>query len=92
VPVDYDEILSAVAPRPVQVIAPTLDRHAPVEDVRRAVDTARGTYRLLGRESALQLDTPEEFNRYPKLRMLQLDWLTRQAGLPVPAAEAAGTD
>jgi hypothetical protein len=35
-PVDFDEILALAAPRPVLLIAPTHDRYAPIENVRRA--------------------------------------------------------
>ena len=33
VPIDYNEVLAAIAPRPVYVRAPTLDRYASLEDV-----------------------------------------------------------
>ncbi|MFB3830086.1 MAG: alpha/beta fold hydrolase [Bryobacteraceae bacterium] len=55
-PVDYDEILGAIAPRPVLVIAPTLDRYAPVQDVRAAVARAG---------SHVRIETPVDFNRLP---------------------------
>ncbi len=83
VPVDYDEIIAAIAPRPVQILAPTMDRHAPVEDVKLAVEAARGAYRLLGKPDALDLVTPADFNRY-KSWMQQIDWITTKAGIPIP--------
>lgn len=55
-PIDYDEILAAIAPRPVLVIAPALDRYAPVDDVRAAVRKAG---------SHVHLETPVDFNRLP---------------------------
>lgn len=84
IPVDYDEIITAIAPRPVQIVAPTMDRHAPVEEVRRTVDDARPAFARLDRSDALQLETPEDFNRFPAVWMKQIDWVTRQAGLVVP--------
>jgi hypothetical protein len=66
-PVDYDEILGAVAPRPVLVVAPTLDRYAPVADVRRAVESA-------GKH--VELRTPVDFNRLPAATLESVcDWL-----------------
>jgi len=65
-PFDYDEVLALVAPRPVLVVAPELDRFAPVEDVRREVEAARQVYRLLGDESSLDLRTPRDFSRFPR--------------------------
>jgi dienelactone hydrolase len=77
-PFDYDAVLALAAPRPVLVVAPTLDRYARVEDVRREVEAARRAYRLLGRENALELETPENFNRFPEaLQEHVFDWLAR---------------
>ncbi len=77
-PFDYDEVLALVAPRPVLVVAPTLDRYARVADVTREVEAARRVYRLLGREEALEFDAPEDFNRFPaRLQEKVFDWLAR---------------
>jgi pimeloyl-ACP methyl ester carboxylesterase len=82
VPFDYDAVLALAAPKPVLVVAPSLDRYARVEDVRREVEAAQGIYRLLGREGALTLETPEDFNRFPQGSQERvLDWLTRLSQL-----------
>jgi hypothetical protein len=82
VPFDYDEVLALAAPKPVLVVAPTLDRYARVEDVRREVEAAQGVYRLLGRDGSLELETPEDFNRFPqRLQEHVFDWLARLAQL-----------
>ena len=81
-PVDWDEILAAIAPRPAYVIAPTLDRYAPVDDVGAAVSAARKAYRLLGAPDALELETPVNFNRFPEeFQKRSVGWLTKIAGL-----------
>ena len=78
-PFDYDEVLALAAPTPVLVVAPALDRYARVADVRREVETARAVYRLLGRDSALELRTPEDFNRFPvRLQETVFDWLAQR--------------
>ena len=78
-PVDYDDILGAIAPRPVLVVAPQLDRYAPVAEVRRAVETARARYKAAGRENALAIETPLDFNRLPAATQeLVFDWLAAQ--------------
>ncbi len=75
-PFDYDEVLALAAPRPVLVVAPTRDRYAPVEDVRRVVDASRRVYRLMGREDALELDTPIDINRFSQATQERVfDWL-----------------
>lgn len=80
VPFDYDEVLALAAPKPVLVVAPELDRYAPVADVRQEVDAARRVYRLLGREGALELWTPRDFNRFPrKLQEQVFDYIANAA-------------
>ena len=77
-PFDNDEAPALIAPRPVLLIAPELDRYARVDDVRREVEGACAIYRLLGRESALQLETPLDFARFPRQRQDSVfDWLER---------------
>ena len=78
-PFDYDQVLALIAPRPALLIAPTLDRYAPVDDVKREVEPARAIYRLLGKEGALQLETPLDFNEFPKQRQERIfDWIALQ--------------
>jgi len=77
-PVDFDEILAAVAPRSVLIVAPELDRYARVEDVRSEVDQSRRIYVSLGRPDALRIETPREFSRFPhSLQEEVFDWLDR---------------
>lgn len=81
-PVDYDEVLACIAPRPLQIIAPTLDRYNRVEDVTAAVEKANRVYQLMGRTEGISLETPLDLSRYVKAHPLQIDWLARTAGLP----------
>lgn len=77
-PLDFDEVLAMAAPRPVLVVAPKHDRYARIGDVRRAVESSRAVYRLLGAEGALTLDTPEDFNGFPRATQQRVfDWLAR---------------
>lgn len=62
VPYDHDELMAAIAPRPVTVIAPEWDAHATLEDVRGAVEAARKAFALSGAESRLQLEVWPGFN------------------------------
>ena len=64
VPVDYDEIIGAIAPRPVYLRAPTLDRYADLAEVKKAVERARSAYAAQGAKEALELHTPVDFNRF----------------------------
>ena len=85
-PVDYDEVLSLIAPRPLYVLAPTLDRYHPVDDVRAATDSARKVYRLLRQEENLRVDTPRGFNAFDI--MWQADWQSKTYNWLSEQAEA----
>ncbi|MGA2077771.1 MAG: acetylxylan esterase [Terriglobia bacterium] len=75
-PLDFDEVLALVAPRPALIVAPTLDRYARVEDVRREVEEAHRIYERYDRRDALQLNTPLEFNRFSgSIQGQVFDWL-----------------
>jgi dienelactone hydrolase len=63
-PFDFDEVLAAIAPRRALIVAPTLDRYAPVADVQFEVEKASKVYTRLGNEGALQLQTPLAFNSF----------------------------
>ena len=77
-PFDFDQALALIAPRPVLLVAPELDRYARVDDVRREVEAPRKIYHMLGREDALRLETPLDFNRFKTARQEQVfGWLDR---------------
>jgi len=65
IPYDYDELIAAIAPRPVMVVAPELDRDANPGDVRAAVGRARPVYELYGAGGALELYEPWDYTRLP---------------------------
>jgi pimeloyl-ACP methyl ester carboxylesterase len=80
VPFDYDEVVSLIAPRPVLLVAPTLDRYARIADVRREIEGPKKVYGLFGREDRLQVETPVDFNRFPPaLQQKTFDWLANEA-------------
>lgn len=77
-PIDYDDLLAATAPRPVLVVAPALDRYAPLKGVQKVTAAAAAAYRLLGAEAALRFETPFDFNRYPRATQEKVfAWLER---------------
>ncbi len=80
-PIDFDEVLAAIAPRPVFSVAPTMDRYYPVADVRKLADAVQPLYRLLGGTGRLEVVTPKEFSRFPnEIQKLAYDWLALKAG------------
>ncbi len=83
IPVDYDEVLAMIAPRPTLVIAPEQDRYHRVDSVRALVDRSRSAFAFHKVPEKLTLETPEGFNGFETERDRQLrvfDWLLEQEG------------
>jgi dienelactone hydrolase len=77
-PIDYDEVIAAIAPRRLLVVSPVLDRYAPTGDVREVVAAGKAVYSLLGAEEAIIFQTPLDFNRFPRETQEKLfEWLDR---------------
>ncbi|HTL17278.1 MAG TPA: dienelactone hydrolase family protein, partial [Patescibacteria group bacterium] len=65
IPVEFDDVLSAIAPRGMLVVAPLLDWHFPQPEVSRVIKAARPAYNRQGAAHNLELYSPEclaEFN------------------------------
>ncbi len=78
IPYDYHEILAAIAPRPVLIMAPTWDQYNSTEDVTKAVNEAAEIYKLYGAEDALHLEKPEDYNKIsPKMKDYMVDWANK---------------
>jgi pimeloyl-ACP methyl ester carboxylesterase len=65
IPYDFDDLVGMIAPRPVLVVEPRLDRDASPADVRSAVDRARKVYGLYDAAGRLALMEPWDYNRLP---------------------------
>ncbi len=77
IPYDFHELLGAIAPRPVMVMQPQLDRDAHPRDVRMAVEQARKVYALYGAAGKLALEEPWDYNRLPEDKQEGLvRWMT----------------
>ena len=64
IPVDFDEILATIAPRPVYIISPRFDRDANPDDIKRAVKRVENIYDLYKNKNNIQLYMPEDYNRF----------------------------
>lgn len=64
-PYDYDELIAAIAPRPVYVLAAQLDRDATHGDVKTALEQAKKVYGLYQAADNLMLYEPWDYNRLP---------------------------
>ena len=88
-PYDYDGLIGAIAPRPVSVVAPLLDRDASPADVHATVERARGVYALYGAADKLKLDEPWDYARSPEVTQNRaIAWLKSVLPAPTPAAPA----
>ncbi len=63
IPYDYDEMLAAIAPRPVYVVNPLFDRDATFKDVHAALVEVRKVYGLYNADEKLKVDEPWDYNR-----------------------------
>jgi dienelactone hydrolase len=78
-PYDYDDVLAAIAPRPVLIVQPTMDRDAHPADVRAAVEDARKTYALYQASARLALHEPNDYQRLPTATQnAAVEWLKAQ--------------
>jgi hypothetical protein len=62
-PYDYEDLIALIAPRPVLVVQPAMDRDATPADVKAAVDRAKTVYTLSGAASSLELQEPNDYAR-----------------------------
>jgi dienelactone hydrolase len=90
IPVDFSEIIAAIAPRAVVVVAPTNDRDATPADVHAALEQARKVYSLYNAPKNLMVDQPWDYARLPEYT---LDWTVQSLSwvahpTPPPAAPA----
>jgi dienelactone hydrolase len=76
IPYDFHEVLGCIAPRPVLVIAPLIDKDAHHEDVVKCIDEADKIYGLYGSTGKINLFSPNDINRFsPEMRNKMYGWL-----------------
>jgi len=76
IPYDFHELLGLIAPRPVLVVQPQLDRDATPADVETAVKEAQKVYTLYGAADKLGFLEPWDYNRLPnRLQDEAIDWM-----------------
>jgi len=77
IPYDYQDLLAMIAPRPVLVVEPLLDRDATPEDVESALRQARQVYSLYGSQNKLGMREPWDYNRLPNNTLNDaVEWMT----------------
>jgi len=77
IPYDYQDLLGMIAPRPVLVVEPQLDRDATPADVASAVTQAKQVYSLYGAGDKLVISEPWDYNRLPNNTLNDaVKWMT----------------
>ena len=64
-PFDFPEVLAAIAPRAVFVVAPLHDDNFDIDGVRECLAAARPIYKLLGHADHLQAVHPDSAHDFP---------------------------
>ena len=62
-PYDFDDVISLIAPRPVLIVQPTMDREAASGEVKVAVEKAKAIYLLYKAGDKLGLQEPDDYGR-----------------------------
>lgn len=85
-PFDFQEVLAAIAPRPILVVAPLHDSDFAVEGVRDVVAAVRQIYKLVGNAEGLVVKYPDSKHDFPDAERKQsyefLDRVLRHKEIP----------
>lgn len=79
IPIDFDGILSCIAPRPLLVITPTQDRDHTITIVRKLTSVTAAVYSRFQARDQLTVKEPATFNHFTSEMQQEIsDWLIRQ--------------
>lgn len=79
IPYDYNELIGAISPRPVMIVAPKFDRDGTPADVHNAVEQARKVYALYNAADMLKLYEPWDYTRLPTATQdLIIEWINQK--------------
>ncbi|NND08204.1 MAG: alpha/beta fold hydrolase [Saprospiraceae bacterium] len=79
IPYDFHEILAAIAPRPMLVVAPTWDQYADFPEIRHTVDEVKKVFQLYGKEDQVELFAPADYNRFSaEMKVKVISWMREQ--------------
>ena len=85
IPVDFDDILSCIAPRSLLVIAPKRDRNHSIESVRNIMSAVSNVYQRKQVENSITFEQPDTYNYFSdSLQQKVADWLLQEKEHPVP--------
>ncbi|MBS1633410.1 MAG: acetylxylan esterase [Bacteroidetes bacterium] len=77
-PYDFHEILSCVAPRPLLLVAPSLDKDITIEEMEKIKMRAEKIYDLFGKAGEIQVFSPADYNRFStEMQSEVIEWLNK---------------
>ncbi|HRP55484.1 alpha/beta fold hydrolase [Agriterribacter sp.] len=80
IPVDFDEILSCIAPRSLLIIAPKRDRSHSIERVQKIVSPVSALYQQKQAGDKLTFEQPDTCNGFPdRLQQEVTGWMSENA-------------
>lgn len=78
IPVDFNEILSTIAPRYLYAIAPTQDRHNPGKETKEISREVMNTYEQLKKPLHFIFEQPDTYNHFTDVMKQNIcDWLLK---------------
>ncbi|HUW63074.1 MAG TPA: alpha/beta fold hydrolase [Candidatus Bathyarchaeia archaeon] len=78
VPYDLDELMAAVAPKPLLLVTPRLDREAPIPLVEKSIENVRCVYSLNKAPDALTQAVTDTYNHFdPQNQQPIIEWLNK---------------
>lgn len=78
-PFDFSEVLAAIAPRGLRVVAPLHDENFDVTGVRESVAAAREVFEFLAADDQLSTDYPDSAHDFPsESRRSAYQWIDQQ--------------
>ena len=76
IPYDFNEILAAVAPRPLLIVAPTWDQYASFTDINHCLSEVKKVYDLYKQKEKVELFAPEDYNRFSEeMKSKVISWM-----------------
>ncbi len=79
IPTDFNEVLACIAPRPLLVIAPKMDKDACNSDVQNCVKQVKKVYQLYNKPNNIEMFLPNDYNRFSySMRDKTYEWAAVQ--------------
>ena len=75
-PYDFQEIMAAIAPRPLMIISPRWDQYATFTETQNSLTEVQKVYDLYHERDNLEVFTPEDYNRFSdEMKQRAVEWL-----------------